>query len=56
VGYMITDNFSVAIGASSQAIQQADDRRYYNDYGYSYDHSGDTLSHTSAFLKLAVHF
>jgi len=56
VGYMITDNFSVAIGAASQAIQQAHDRRYYNDYGYSYDHSGDTLSHTSVFLKLAVHF
>jgi len=56
VGYMITDNFSVAIGAASQAIQQAHDRRYYNDYSYSYDHSNDTLSHTSVFLKLAVHF
>jgi hypothetical protein len=52
VGYMITDNFSVAIGAASQAIQQAHDRRYYDDY----DHSNDTLSHTSVFLKLAVHF
>ena len=56
VGYMITDNFSVAIGAASQAIQQAHDRRYYDYYGYSYDHSDDTLSHTSVFLKLAVHF
>lgn len=56
VGYMITDNFSVAIGAASQAIQQTHDRRYYNDYGYSYDHSNDTLSHTSVFLKLGVHF
>jgi hypothetical protein len=56
VGYMITDNLSVAIGAASQAIQQAHDRRYYDDYGYSYDHTGDTLSHTSVFLKLAVHF
>ncbi len=53
VGYMITDNFSAAIGAASQAIQQAHDRRYY-DYGY--DHSNDTLSHTSVFLKLALHF
>jgi hypothetical protein len=56
VGYMITNNFSVAIGASSQAIQQTDDRRDYNDYGYYYDRSDDTLSHTSVFLKLAVHF
>jgi hypothetical protein len=56
VGYMITDNFSVAIGAASQAIQQAHDRRYYDDYGYSYDHTGDTLSHTSVFLNLAMHF
>jgi hypothetical protein len=54
VGYMITDSFSVAIGAASQAIQQAHDRRYYDDY--SYDRSNDTLSHTSGFLKLAVHF
>jgi len=53
VGYMITDNFSVAIGAASQAIQEAHDRRYY-DYGY--DRSDDTLSHTSVFLKLGVHF
>jgi hypothetical protein len=56
VGYMITDNFSVALGAASQAIQQAHDRHYYDDYGGSYDHSDDTLSHTSVFLKLAVHF
>jgi hypothetical protein len=56
MGYMITDNFSVAIGAASQAIQQAHDRRYYNDYGYSYDHTHDTLSHTSVLLKLAMHF
>ncbi len=57
VGYMIADNFSVAIGAASQAIQQAHDRRYYDDYhGYYYDHSDDTLSHVSVFLKLAVHF
>jgi hypothetical protein len=56
VGYMLTDNFSVAVGAASQAIQQADDRRHYNDYGYAHDHSGDTLSHTSVFVKLAVHF
>jgi hypothetical protein len=54
VGYMITNNFSAAIGASSQALEQAHDRRYYDDY--SYDHSNDTLSHTSVFLKLAVHF
>ena len=54
VGYMITDNFSVALGAASQAIEQAHDRRYYDDYGY--DRSNDTLSHTSVFLKLAVHF
>jgi len=53
VGYMITDSFSVAIGAASQAIQQAHDRRYYYD---DYDRSNDTLSHTSVFLKLAVHF
>ena len=36
VGYRLTDNFSVAIGAASQAIQQAHDRGYYNNY--SYDH------------------
>jgi len=54
VGYMITNNFSAAIGAASQAIQQAHDRRCYDDY--SYDRSNDTLSHTSVFLKLAVHF
>jgi hypothetical protein len=53
---MITENFSAAIGASSQAIQQAHDRRYYVDHGFSYDHSDDTLSHTSVFLQLAVHF
>ena len=53
VGYMITDNFSVAIGAASQAIEQAHNRRYYDSY---YDHSDDTLSHTSVFLKLALHF
>jgi hypothetical protein len=57
VGYMITNSFSVAIGASSQAIEQANARGYYGgDYGYNYDHSGDTLSHTSVFLKLALHF
>lgn len=56
VGYMIANNFSVAIGAASQAIQQAHDRRYYDDYGYYYDHSNGTLSHTSVFLKLGVHF
>jgi hypothetical protein len=56
VGYLLTDNFSVAIGASSQAIQQADDHRYNNNNGYSYDHSNDTLSHTAVFLKLAVLF
>jgi hypothetical protein len=56
VGYMITDNFSVALGAASQAIQQAHDRRDYDDYGSSYDHSNDTLSHTSVFLQLGVHF
>jgi hypothetical protein len=56
VGYMITNNFSVAVGASSQAIQQSNDRGYYNDYGNYYDHSNDTLSHTSVFLKLAAHF
>jgi hypothetical protein len=56
VGYMITENFSAAIGASSQAIQQVHDRGYYDDYSYSYDHSDDTLSHTSVFLQLAVHF
>jgi hypothetical protein len=57
VGYMILDNFSVAIGASSQVIEQTNDRGYYNNnYGYYYDHSDDTLSHTSVFLKLAVHF
>jgi hypothetical protein len=55
VGYMITDYFSVAIGAASQAIQQANDR-HYNDDGYYYDHSNNTLSHTSVFLKLAAHF
>jgi hypothetical protein len=55
VGYMITENFSAALGASSQAIEQARNRRY-NDYGYSYDHSDDTLSHASVFLKLALHF
>jgi hypothetical protein len=56
VGYMITETFSAAIGASSQAIQQAHDRHYYDDYGYSYDHSDDTLSHTAVFLNLAMHF
>jgi hypothetical protein len=61
VGYMITNNFSVAIGASSQAIEQTNDHGYYdnnnyNNNGYYYDHSNDTLSHTSVFLKLAVHF
>jgi len=61
VGYMITNNFSVAIGASSQAIEQANrGGGYYGEYGgyyaYNYDHSDDTLSHTSVFLKLAVHF
>jgi hypothetical protein len=56
VGYMITDYFSVAIGAASQAIQQTNDRAYSDDYGYYYDHSNDTLSHTSVFLKLAAHF
>lgn len=54
VGYMITDSFSAAIGAASQAIEQAHDRRYYGDYNY--DHSNDTLSHTSVFLELALHF
>jgi hypothetical protein len=56
VGYMITDNFSVAIGAASQAIQQSDDRRHDYANGYYYDHSDDTLSHSSVFLKLALHF
>jgi hypothetical protein len=56
VGYMITNNFSVALGASSQAIEQANDRRRDDRYGYYYDHSDDTLSHTSVFVKLAVHF
>ncbi len=56
VGYMITNNFSVSIGAASQAIQQTNDR--YDNYnnGYYYDRSNDTLSHTSVFVKLAVHF
>jgi hypothetical protein len=61
VGYMIADNFSVAIGASSQAMEQTNNYNNYNynynnRYGYYYDHSNDTLSHTSVFLKLAVHF
>ncbi len=51
---MLTDNFSVALGAASQAIQQTNDRRY--DNGDYYDHSDDTLSHTSVFLKLSLHF
>ena len=49
---MVTDNFSVAVGAASQAIQEANNGRYYNGY----DRSNDTLSHTSVFLKLGVHF
>jgi hypothetical protein len=56
VGYMLTNNFSVSIGASSQAIEQANDRRDYNNNGYYYDHTSDTLSHVSVFLKLAAHF
>jgi len=56
VGYMLTDNFSVAIGASSQAIQQTNDRRYYDDDGYYDGYSDDTVSHTSVFLKLGVSF
>ena len=56
VGYMITHYFSVAIGAASQALEQTNDRRDYNDYGYYYDHSDDTLTHISVFLKLAAHF
>jgi hypothetical protein len=56
VGYMITDNFSVALGASSQAIEEAHDRRYYDNSGYPYNRSDDTFSHTSVSLQLAVHF
>jgi len=56
VGYMISDNFSVAVGASSQAIEQSNDRSYYTEYGNYYDNSNSTLSHTSVFLKLAAHF
>jgi hypothetical protein len=56
VGYMLTNNFSVALGAASQAMQQTRDRRYDDDYGYYYDHSNDTLSHVSVFVKLAAHF
>jgi hypothetical protein len=56
VGYMITDNFSAAIGASSQAIRQTHDRYEYDSYDYNYDHSDDTLSHVSVVLSLAVHF
>jgi hypothetical protein len=56
VGYMLTNNFSVSIGASSQAIQQADDHHHYDGNGYYYDHNDDTLSHVSVFLKLAAHF
>jgi len=53
---MLTNNFSVALGAASQAMQQTRDRRYDDDYGYYYDHSNDTLSHVSVFVKLAAHF
>ena len=56
VGYMIANNFSVAVGAASQGIQQTNDRHYHDNSGYYYDHSDDTLSHTSVFLELAMHF
>jgi hypothetical protein len=56
IGYMFTDNLSVAVGAASQAIEQSNDRRYDSNNGYYYDRSNDTLNHTSVFLKLAVHF
>ena len=60
IGYMLTDNFSVAVGAASQAMQQTNDHRYRDNYDYEYgnyyDHSDDTLSHTSAFVKFAVGF
>jgi hypothetical protein len=55
VGYMLANNFSISIGAASQAIQQSSDR-YNNNNGYYYDRSNDTLSHASVFVKLAVHF
>jgi hypothetical protein len=57
VGYMITQNFSVALGAASQAIEQSHnhDRGYY-DYGYYGDRNDNTLSHSSVFVKLALHF
>ena len=56
VGYMLTDNFSVSVGASSQAIEQANGGRDFNNNGYYYDRTDDTLSHVSVFLKLAAHF
>jgi hypothetical protein len=56
MGYMITNNFSLAIGFSSQALEQTNDRRYNYNYGNYYDRPNDTLSHTSVFLKAAVHF
>lgn len=56
VGYMLTDYFSVALGAGSQAIQQSNSRGYAGDYNSYYNHSDETLSHVSVFLKLAAHF
>jgi hypothetical protein len=56
VGYLITDDLSLSIGASSQAMEQTHDRRYYDRYDYDYDRSDDVLSHTSVFAKLALHF
>lgn len=55
VGYMLTDNFSVALGAASQALEQTSNRGNRYDYGY-YDQSDDVLSHTSVFAKLTLHF
>ena len=54
VGYLLTDNFSIALGAASQGIQQTNVRRTY--YGSYYDHTDNTRSHISVFLKLALHF
>lgn len=60
VGYLVSSNLSVALGVSTQAIQETNDHRYSDDYYhhgyYYYGHQGDTLSHTAVFARLSFHF
>jgi hypothetical protein len=57
IGYLFTEQVSLSIGVSSQALEQTNDRYYHDGYGYAYnDRSNDVLGHTAVFGKLAVHF